>query len=253
MSSGHGTAGVEGAKRAEIIDAATRRFGRDGYENTKWADIASDVGVSPTALYHYFESKQHCLFVILGQAMADFHARFEHLTGGGCQGGRPPVASTADGDPPPPTHLPSSLPSPFTARREPHHLSTLVAVLRDCSRLTERDIQRNRVLVAEQGLLMNPRESPREEHSRRAARESTRDLQRVWAAFLAGTMEQGAIPDGDPRLLARAILGLYNSVWHWYRPDGIVALPRVAEFFVARSLALAGVAPDVATSVLLVP
>jgi TetR/AcrR family transcriptional regulator, cholesterol catabolism regulator len=75
-------AAVEGAKRGEIIDAATRRFGRDGYENTRWADIASDVGVSPTGLYYYFESKQHCLFVILGQAMADIQARFERLAGG---------------------------------------------------------------------------------------------------------------------------------------------------------------------------
>jgi AcrR family transcriptional regulator len=222
---------VESAKGAEILDAATRRFGRDGYESTKWADIASDVGVSPTALYHYFESKQHCLFVIMGAALADFHARFEHLAGS---------------DPPP------SSPSPFTAGRDPDYLSTLVAVLRDCFRLTEHDIQRNRVVVAEQGLLMNPRESPREEQARQAARDRTRDLKRVWAAFLAGAMEQGAIPDDDPRLLARAIVGLYNSVWHWYRPDGIVALPRVAEFFVARSLALAGVAPDVAESVLLV-
>ena len=222
---------MEGAKRDEIMDAATRRFGRYGYENTKWADIAADVGVGPTALYHYFESKQHCLFVILGQAMADFRARFEHLAGGD----RPPTS-----------------PSPFTAHGGPDHLTTLVAVLQDCFRLTEHDIQRNRVVVAEQGLLMNPRESPREEQSRQAARQLTRDLERLWAAFLAGAMEQGAIPDGDPRLLARAILGLYNSVWHWYRPDGTVALPRVAEFFVARSLALAGVAPDVAESVLLV-
>ena len=211
---------MDGAKRDEIIDAATRRFGRYGYENTKWADIAADVGVGPTALYHYFESKQHCLFVILGQAMADFRARFANLTGS---------------DP-----------------RQPDYLSTLVAVLQDCFRLTEHDIQRNRVVVAEQGLLMNPRESPREEQTRQAARELTRDLERLWAAFLAGAMEQGAIPDGDPQLLARAILGLYNSVWHWYRPNGIIALPRVAEFFVARSLALAGVAPDVAESVLLV-
>src|SRR5260370_9605670 len=127
-----GSPGVESAKRAAIIDAATRRFGREGYENTKWADIACGVGVSPTALYHYFESKQHCLFVILGQAMADFHARFEHLAGAE------------------PRH---------PARREPHHLRTLVAVLRDCFRLTQLDIQRNRVLVAGQGLRMNPRES----------------------------------------------------------------------------------------------
>jgi TetR/AcrR family transcriptional regulator, cholesterol catabolism regulator len=216
---------VEGAKRDEIIDAATRRFGRYGYENTKWADIAADVGVGPTALYHYFESKQHCLFVILGQAVTDFRARFVHLAGGDR---RHPVHGGPD------------------------HLTTLVAVLQDCFRLTEHDIQRNRVVVAEQGLLMKPRESPREEQSRQAARQLTRDLERLWAAFLAGAMEQGAIPDGDPRLLARAILGLYNSVWHWYRPNGTVALPRVAKFFVARSLALAGVAPDVAESVLLV-
>jgi TetR/AcrR family transcriptional regulator, cholesterol catabolism regulator len=216
---------VEGAKRDEIIDAATRRFGRYGYENTRWADIAADVGVGPTALYHYFESKQHCLFVILGQAMADFRARFEHLAGSDRR---------------------------HPAHGGPDYLTTLVAVLQDCFRLTEHDIQRNRVVVAEQGLLMNSRESPREEQSRQAARQLTRDLERLWAAFLAGAMEQGAIPDGDPRLLARAILGMYNSVWHWYRPNGIVALPRVAEFFVARSLALAGVAPDVAESVLLV-
>jgi AcrR family transcriptional regulator len=226
---------VEGAKRDEIIDAATRRFGRDGYENTRWADIASDVGVSPTALYYYFESKQHCLFVILGQAIADLQARFERLAGG---------------DPPPTSPFPFTTSSPFTTRSGPRYLGTLVAVLQDSFRLTEHDIQRNRVLVAEQGLLMNPRESPGEEQARQAARERTRDLKSVWAAFLAGAMEQGAIPDGDPRLLARAILGMYNSVWQWYRPGGTVPLPRVAEFFVARSLALAGVAPDVAESVL---
>jgi AcrR family transcriptional regulator len=228
---------VEGAKRDEIIDAATRRFGRDGYENTRWADIASDVGVSPTALYYYFESKQHCLFVILGQAIADLQVRFERLAGG---------------DPPPPTHLPAPARSPFTTRSGLYYLGALAAVLQDSFRLTEQDIQRNRVLVAEQGLLMNPRESPHEEQARQAARERTRDLKRVWTAFLAGAMEQGAIPDGDPRLLARAILGMYNSVWQWYRPGGTVPLPRVAEFFVARSLALAGVAPDVAESILFV-
>ena len=92
---------MESAKGAEILDAATRRFGRDGYESTKWADIASDVGVSPTALYHYFESKQHCLFVIMGAALADFHARFEHLAGS---------------DPPPP---PTSPPVPLHGRPRP--------------------------------------------------------------------------------------------------------------------------------------
>jgi hypothetical protein len=59
-------------------------------------------------------------------------------------------------------------------------------------------------------------------------------------------MEGHAIPEGDPRLLTRAILGLYNSVWHWYRPSGPVALNRAAEYYVGRILAMVGVAPDVA-------
>src|SRR5437764_8052441 len=88
---------IEGTKRAEILDAATDRFGRDGYEDTKWADIATDVGVGPTALYHYFESKQHCLFVIMDQAIEGFHTRFE-----------------------------------LFASEQPMQLDALVAILRDC-------------------------------------------------------------------------------------------------------------------------
>jgi len=59
-------------------------------------------------------------------------------------------------------------------------------------------------------------------------------------------MQQGAIARNDPRLLTRAILGLYNSIWHWYRPNGIVDLARVAEFFSDRCLAVLGVAPEAA-------
>jgi TetR/AcrR family transcriptional regulator, cholesterol catabolism regulator len=196
-------------KREEILATATERFGRDGYEDTKWADIASDVGVGPTALYHYFESKQHCLYVIMDQAIEGFAARFEALT-----------ADTTD------------------------PLASLAAVIDDCFALSERDIQRNRVLVAEQGLLSGRSSSPREEQARQAARARTRDLEFAWASFLSLAMQQGAIPRNDPRLLTRAILGLYNSVWHWYRPNGVVALNRISEFFSDRCLALLGIAPD---------
>jgi AcrR family transcriptional regulator len=203
---------IEGAKRNEILAAATQRFGRDGFEDTKWAAIATDVGVGPTALYHYFESKQHCLYVIMDQALEGFLARFEALT------------ADAPVDP----------------------LGALEAVIADCFDLSEHDVQRNRVLVAEQGLLSVPSTSPREEEARQAARARTRDLEFAWASFLAHAMQHGAIPKNDPRLLTRAILGLYNSIWHWYRPDGIVPLDRVADFFTGRSRALLGVASDAA-------
>jgi AcrR family transcriptional regulator len=198
-----------GAKRAEILAAATERFGRDGYEDTKWADIAADVGVGPTALYHYFESKQHCLFVIMAEAIESFHARFARI-----------------------------------AATERDASRVVEQVFADAFDVTPLDVQRLRVLVAELGLLARRRQSPREEQARQAARERTRELELEWATFLARAMEHGAVPEGDPRLLARAVLGLYNSIWQWYRPDGVVSLDFVAEFFRARLLQVIGFGPD---------
>ena len=199
----------EGDRRGEILGAAINRFGRNGYENTKWAEIADDVGIGPTALYHYFDSKQHCLYVILGEALGDLHKRFDAIT---------------------------------AAHDDPR--DALRAVCADCFDLSERDVLRNRLLVAEQALLSGESSSQREEQARLAGREKTRALEIAWTRFLATAMDLGAIPERDARMLARALLGLYNSIWHWYRPDQTLLLPTIAEFFGARMLAVAGVAPD---------
>ena len=123
----------------------------------------------------------------------------------------------------------------------------LVAVLNALFDLTEHEVLRNRVLVAEQALVGLHRTSPREEEARQRALGSMRDVEFAWATFLARGMEQGAIPEADPRLLTRAIIGLYNSVWHWYRPRGGLSLDEVRDFYVARCLAVAGLPMDVAT------
>jgi AcrR family transcriptional regulator len=197
-------------KRDEILAAATDRFGRDGYEHTKWADIAADIGVGATALYHYFESKQHCLYEIMDEAIADFHARFVAITS-----------------------------------RERDPIRAVEAVMASCFALSDRDVLRNRVLVAEQGRLSSPSASEREEQARQAARSRMRELEFAWASFLATAMRDGAIPDTDPRLLTRAVLGLYNSIWHWYRPNGMLALTRVAEYYTELALAIIGLPPGV--------
>jgi len=192
-------------KREEILTTAIEHFGRRGYEYTKWADIAADVGLGSTALYHYFESKLHCLYEIHAEALESELERFQTLT---------------------------SEPGGFGP--------ALVRLLNGLFDLTEHDVQRNRVLVAEEGLIGVPRKSPREEEARRRARSHMRDIEFAWAAFLTRGMEQNVIPEADPRLLARALLGLYKSVWHWYRPGGGMALDDVREFFVERCLAVAG-------------
>src|SRR3954462_4311568 len=65
------------SKRAEIIATATEQFGRHGYEHSKGADIAQAVGVGSTALYHYFESKLHCLYVIQAEAVQADREKFD--------------------------------------------------------------------------------------------------------------------------------------------------------------------------------
>jgi AcrR family transcriptional regulator len=203
------TARGVGRKRQEILAAATERFGRDGYEHTKWADIAGDVGVGPTALYHYFESKQHCLYEIMGAAIEDFRVRFVEIT---------------------------------TNERDPAR--ALTAVMANSFELTEHEVDRNRVLVAEQGRLSRPSTAQPEEDARQAARARTRDLEFAWASFLESAMRAGAIPQSDPRLLTLAVLGLYTSIWHWYRPTGIVPLTHLGEYFTQLALAMVGASPD---------
>jgi len=119
----------------------------------------------------------------------------------------------------------------------------LEAVLNAAFELTDHEVLRNRGLDAEQSLAGLHRTSAREEASRQLARSQMRDIEFAWATFLTRGMEQGAIPQADPRLLARAILGLVNSVWHWYRPRGSLSLEEVRVFFVGRALAVAGL-PD---------
>jgi len=193
------------SKRQEILTTAIEHFGRYGYEYTKWADIAADVGLGSTALYHYFESKLHCLFEIHAEALEAEHERFDRLT---------------------------------SDRGE--FKPTLVRVLNGVFDLTEHEVLRNRVLVAEEGLIAVPRKSPREEEARRLARSRMRDIEFAWAAFLTRGMEQGVIPEADPRLLTHALLGLYKSVWQWYRPGGGLSLDEIRGFFVERCLAVAG-------------
>jgi TetR/AcrR family transcriptional regulator, cholesterol catabolism regulator len=197
------------SKRAAILEVATDQFGREGYEHSKWADVAAAVGIGSTALYHYFESKLHCLYEIMAEALEADLEKFERITG-----------------------------------EHDDFVAALTGVLDGAFDLSEHEVLRNRLLVSEQVLVGVHRTSVREEEARQLARTRTRDLEFAWATFLTRGMEQGAIPEADARLLTRAILGLYNSVFHWYRPRGGLELSEVGDFYVRRCLAVAGLPMD---------
>jgi AcrR family transcriptional regulator len=190
-------------KRAEIVAVATEYFGENGYEDTKWADVAAAVGLGPTALYHYFESKQQCLFEILLEGVEDAQVEFERLVHG-------------------------------------EFAVAFPALMRGVFERSDREVRRARVMVAEQGLVRHPRRGVHEEAARLRAFALLKDYERSWRDLLAAGMAEGAIPTADADLLARAVIGTYNSVWRWYRPEGQLELDEVADFYVPRLLALAG-------------
>src|SRR5262245_63788111 len=56
--------------RQRLIDAAKRRFYRDGFRNVGIDQILSDVGISKTAFYKHFECKDDLMLAVLeGQSV----------------------------------------------------------------------------------------------------------------------------------------------------------------------------------------
>ena len=70
-----------------------------------------------------------------------------------------------------------------------------------------------------------------------------RDFDRKLAGLLAEGAASGEFRLADPRLAALAIGGMVSWAYVWYRPNGRLALPELAEEMSALVLALAGAAP----------
>ncbi|MEO6653659.1 MAG: TetR/AcrR family transcriptional regulator [Ilumatobacteraceae bacterium] len=60
-----------------IVRAARKRFARDGYRATTNKLIADDVGITPTAIYHYVESKAALYALVYCDAIDRVYTEFE--------------------------------------------------------------------------------------------------------------------------------------------------------------------------------
>lgn len=71
-------------KREAILRAATHVFARNGYFNSKVADVASVAGIADGTVYLYFKSKEEILRSIfersVGEAIAEARAQLIKLT-----------------------------------------------------------------------------------------------------------------------------------------------------------------------------
>lgn len=197
--------GIDGprSKRRVILETAVDNFGAVGFEHTKWATIAEQVGIGQTALYHYFESKVHCLLTIM---TAELERSVERA--------RKAVANHES----PEDQLEAAVASAFD--------------------VTPREALQARILLSHQDLLVAPRSSKREEAERQRSRELVREVEHEWADLLRRGMAEGCFAERDERVEVRLVLGLVNSVWRWYRPQGPQSLPEISETVVSATMRL---------------
>jgi len=180
------------SKRPAIVAAAIDRFGSDGYEHTKWSAIAGDVGIGETALYHYFESKAHCLLTIMRTELADSLERFERIT-----------RSESD----PTAALRRSVVSAYEGG--------------------PRDSLQRRILQNHVDLLSTPRPWEKEEQERQRSRALVREIEDAWTDLIRRGVRSGAFADRDPQMSGRMVLALVVGVWRWYRPGGKDSLEEI--------------------------
>lgn len=70
---------TELARRQHILDAAERCFDRGGFHRTSMQDICKEAGVSPGALYVYFDSKEALIAGICERNRAELTDRLDKL------------------------------------------------------------------------------------------------------------------------------------------------------------------------------
>ena len=71
----------KGDKIKEINGVATHLFAQKGYHNTSMREIARDLGMNQSSLYHYFDSKEDILYALLNDAMDDALGTLEEICG----------------------------------------------------------------------------------------------------------------------------------------------------------------------------
>lgn len=173
------------SKRTRILAAAIAQFGKNGYEHTRWASIADEVGIGQPALYHYFESKAHCLLTIMHMELVEVSRQFDSATV-------------------PPT--------------KPHDaLQAAVSSMLDAS---ETQALQRRILLNHIDLLATERHSAKEEAERTRCVELSEEIETKWTTLIESGIKTGVFVDDHPKTLARLALTLVMSVWRWYRPSG---------------------------------
>lgn len=167
---------MENTTKERILDAALKSFAENGYKGTNLRDLAAGLGLSKSALYKHYESKEAIWDALLDKMEAYYVSRF------GSPEKLPPVPESCE--------------------------ALLIMTMRmlDFTMHDERVILTRRLLLVEQF---------HDERARHFATlhflTGTRD---IYTHVFAGMMEKGLLRADDPELLAFAYTAPITSLLH---------------------------------------
>ncbi|WP_341241922.1 TetR/AcrR family transcriptional regulator [uncultured Nocardioides sp.] len=179
--------GRPGHDQQDVLREAVALFNRQGYDATSMGDLARELGLTKSAIYHHVTSKEQLLEMALDAALTELSEAVEAAT--------TTTYAAATGRPPASAY---------------ERLRTLVA----------RSVE---VLVAHQPevtLLLRVRgNSPVE----LAALERRRWIDARLSDLVRAAVDEGSLRDDvDPDLVSRLLFGMVNSLVEWHRPGGDV-------------------------------
>ncbi|WP_309647122.1 TetR/AcrR family transcriptional regulator [Nocardioides sp.] len=73
--------GRPGYDQETVLRRAIDLFNQQGYDATSIGDIAQDLGLTKSAIYHHVPSKQHLLSAALDEALGELTAAIDEATG----------------------------------------------------------------------------------------------------------------------------------------------------------------------------
>ncbi|MGO4489655.1 TetR/AcrR family transcriptional regulator [Microbacterium sp. 2RAF4] len=189
--------GRPGYDQQGILAVAVAAFNEYGYDATSIGMLAERLGLSKSAIYHHFASKDEILDLALDAALSGLEAVVDG-----------PIPETAD-------QRPSSA------------VDRLEHVLRGAVRVLVKQLPAVTLLLRVRG---------NTEVERRALIRRRAFDRRITALVSEAQREGELRADIDASVVARLVFGMINSIVEWYRPGGREGADRLADDVVAIAL-----------------
>lgn len=190
--------------RSALMDSAARLFREKGYDSTSLKDLALAVGVSPSAMYWYFPSKNDLLYSVIKRTLH----RFED--------GMTQALTKADDTP-------------------PSRLAAFVRYYVETQLSGSSEVAAYSYVYATGHML---------DRLPDASRAELRDIERRIFHFVRGTIEQGVSEGSFAAdyagTTALAIIGMCEHVQTWFRPEGRDTVEDIADRYAGLCLSMVG-------------